>query len=202
MKAEFLFDVGSPNAYLAYRMLPALEARTGTRFERTPVLLGGIFKATNNRSPLEAFAGVEHKLAYERRELARFVERHGIAFTMNPHFPINTLLAMRILTAASLEDTLAPYLEVLMTHMWQTPKKLDDPAQVRAVLAEAGLEAERIIARAHEPAVKATLLERTGSAVARGVFGLPAFFVNGELYFGKDRLRDVEEEVERSKRTE
>ncbi|MET0343733.1 MAG: 2-hydroxychromene-2-carboxylate isomerase [Polyangiales bacterium] len=201
MRAEFLFDVASPNAYLAYRVLPALEQRTGVRFERTPVLLGGIFKATHNRSPLEAFAGVPSKLAYERRELTRFVARHGIAFEMNPHFPVNSLLVMRILTAASLEDHLAPYLEALMQHMWQTPRKLDEPEQVRAVLDEAGLEAERMLARAQEPAVKATLLERTSGAVARGAFGLPTFFVNGEMFFGKDRLRDVEDEVERVKRS-
>lgn len=201
MKAEFLFDVASPNAYLAYRVLPALEQRTGVCFERTPVLLGGIFKATHNRSPLEAFAGVTNKLAYERRELARFVARHDIAFEMNPFFPVNSLLPMRVLTAASLEDALAPYLEVLMQHMWQTPKKLDDPQVLDSVLREAGLEGERIIARAQEPAVKATLLERTESAVARGAFGLPTFFVDGEMYFGKDRLRDVEEEIARAQRS-
>ena len=197
MQAEFLFDVASPNAYLAHRVLPSVMKRTGVTFRYTPVLLGGIFKATNNRSPMVAFADVPSKLAYEQLELARFVKKHALPFRMNPHFPVNTLLLMRILTVAKLEGALSPCVDAAMHHMWEAPKKMDDPEVVRAALAESGLEAERLIARAQEPAVKSALLESTEDAVARGAFGIPTFFVNGAMFFGKDRLRDVEDEIVR-----
>jgi 2-hydroxychromene-2-carboxylate isomerase len=199
MQAEFLFDVASPNAYLAQRVLPSIEQRTGVTFQRIPVLLGGIFKATNNKSPMVAFADVPNKLAYEQLELARFVEKHGVPFTANPFFPVNSLLMMRILTGALLDGQLAPALDAAMHHMWEAPKKLDDPAVVRVALLESGLDAERLIARAAEQPVKDALLERTQEAVARGAFGIPTFFVRGNMFFGKDRLRDVEDELTRGR---
>jgi 2-hydroxychromene-2-carboxylate isomerase len=192
--AEFLFDFGSPNAYLAHRVIPAIEARTGVSFAYTPVLLGGIFKATGNRSPMEAFGAIRNKLAYEALETRRFVARHGLTrYTANPFFPVNTLLLMRMATAAKLDGTLPAYLEAAFHHMWEEPKKMDDPAIVRAALAESGLDADRLLARAQEQDVKDALMAATGAAVERGVFGIPTFFVDGEIYFGKDRLRDVEE---------
>ncbi len=201
LRPEFYFDFGSPNAYLAYRVLPAIEARTGTRFVHVPVLLGGIFKATNNQSPVQAFAHVPSKLAYEQREMQRFIARHGLAeFQMNPHFPVNTLLIMRGAVAADLDGRLAPYEEAVFRRMWAEAKKMDDPEVVRAALDESGLDGARLLARTQDPDVKQALLAATERAVARGVFGLPAFFVGDELYFGKDRLRDVEEEILRASR--
>lgn len=191
--AEFLFDFASPNAYLAQRVLPALEQRTGSSFKYTPVLLGGVFKATNNKAPMLAYADIPSKLAYEQLELERFVKKHAIPFRMNPFFPVNTLLLMRIATGAWLDGQLPPVFEVLMHHMWEEPKKLDDPQVVQSTLSQAGIDAARLLARAQEPAVKNALLENTQAATARGVFGLPSFFVNDQLFFGKDRLRDVEE---------
>jgi 2-hydroxychromene-2-carboxylate isomerase len=195
--AEFLFDFGSPNAYLAQRLLPDIERRTGVVFRYVPVLLGGVFKATNNRSPMIAFADTPSKLAYEQLELRRFVAKHALPFRMNPFFPINSLLLMRIASAAWLEGDVRPVFDACMHHMWVAPKKMDDPEVVRAALTESGLNAERLIARAQEQPVKDALLQNTQAAVARGVFGLPSFFVNDELFFGKDRLRDVEEELQR-----
>ena len=195
-RPEFYFDFGSPNAYLAYRVLPAIEARTGTRFLHVPVLLGGIFKATNNQSPVQAFAHVPSKLAYEQLEMQRFIARHGLGeFQMNPHFPVNTLLIMRGAVAADLDGRLAPYEEAVFRHMWADPKKMDDPEVVRAALDASGLDGARLLARTQDADVKQTLLAATERAVARGVFGLPAFFVGDAMYFGKDRLRDVEEEI-------
>jgi 2-hydroxychromene-2-carboxylate isomerase len=199
MQAEFLFDVGSPNAYLAHRVLPQIEQRTGVEFTYTPVLLGGIFKATNNKSPMVAFADVANKLAYDRLEMSRFVQKHGLPFVFNPHFPINTLPLMRVLTGANLEGALRPTLDAVLHHMWEAPKKLDDPEQLRAALSESGLDADRLIARSQEQAVKDALLQNTQEAVARGAFGIPTFFVNGAMFFGKDRLRDIEDELERAK---
>lgn len=193
---EFLFDFGSPNAYLAYRVLPTVEQRTGARFTHVPVLLGGIFKATGNRSPVEAYAGIPAKLAYERLEMERFIQKHALyEFRMNPHFPVNTLLVMRAATAAEIDGRLPAYQEAVMRCLWAEGLKMDDPAVVREALDAAGLDGERLLARAQEGDVKERLRERTDRAVARGVFGLPSFFVGEALYFGKDRLPDVEEEI-------
>lgn len=192
----FYFDFGSPNAYLAWRVLPAIEARTGVRFRQIPALLGGIFKATGNRSPMEAFAGIPAKLAYEHREIDRFVARHNLPeFRMNPHFPVNTLMLMRGAVAAEAEGVFDRYVAAAWHYMWEEPRKMDDPHVFGAAMVEAGLPINRIADRAQAPETKAGLIASTQSAVERGVFGLPAFIVDGELWFGKDRLREVEEAI-------
>jgi 2-hydroxychromene-2-carboxylate isomerase len=196
MEVEFHFDFGSPNAYLAHRVIPAIEARSGAHFRYVPVLLGGIFKATGNRSPLEAFAGIRNKLAYEELETAHFIRRHAIqGFQPNPFFPVNTLAIMRGAAAAELDGGLDAYVNAMFHHMWEAPKKMDDPEIIRAALHDSGLDAARIMARAQDPAVKARLIANTENAVARGAFGSPTFFVADAIYFGKDRLRDVEHAV-------
>jgi 2-hydroxychromene-2-carboxylate isomerase len=193
---DFLFDFGSPNAYLAHRVIPAMEARTGARFRYLPILLGGIFKATGNRSPMEAFAGIPAKTAFMEVETRRFLARHGIHdFRMNPHFPVNTLVLMRGAIAAEREGCFATYVDVIFHNMWSEPKKLDDPAILAAVLGETGFDAARLLARAQDPDVKAALIANTDAAVARGAFGSPTFFVGEDMFFGKDQLRDVEEVV-------
>ncbi|HZK99505.1 MAG TPA: 2-hydroxychromene-2-carboxylate isomerase [Caulobacteraceae bacterium] len=190
---EFLFDFGSPNAYLAHKVIPAIEARTGIRFRYLPVLLGGVFKATGNRSPMEAFAGVPAKLAYEALETRRFVARHGLTrFAANPHFPVNTLAIMRGAVAAETLGVFPAYVEAMFAAMWEDGRKMDDPAVVAEVLTAAGLPAERLIALTREQAVKERLIADTNAAVARGVFGSPSFLVGDDLYFGKDRLGEVE----------
>jgi 2-hydroxychromene-2-carboxylate isomerase len=194
-RAEFLFDFGSPNAYLAHRVIPDIEKRTGVRFEYTPVLLGGIFKATGNQSPVQAFGHIKNKLAYEGLETQRFVKKHGIAdYQMNPFFPVNTLQLMRMAIAAQNEGFLPRYMDAVFHHMWVAPKKMDDAEVVRAALAESGLD-PALLDRAQAGEVKAKLIANTEDAVARGAFGIPTFFVDGAIYFGKDRLRDVEEAV-------
>lgn len=192
----FYFDFGSLNAYLAWRLLPGIEQRTGARFEQVPVLLGGIFKATGNRSPVEAYAGIPAKLAYEFREIDRFVARHGIdEFNMNPHFPVNTLMLMRGAVAAEAMELQEAYVAAIFHFMWEDPRKLDDPDVLEAALEEAGLPAEELIELAGDQNVKDELIANTREAVEQGVFGLPSFIVGGELFFGKDRLRDVEEAI-------
>lgn len=195
-KCEFLFDFGSPNAYLAHKVLPELEQRTGAKFDYVPVLLGGIFKLTNNRPPMIAFGEVKGKMAYEMKETERFIRRHKITtFKFNPNFPVNTLALMRMATAAKEMGTLMPYVEAAFHHMWEAPKKMDDPAVIRAALLESGLDADALIAAAQTPQVKQKLMDATEAAVARGVFGSPSFFVGDELFFGKDRLGEVEDEI-------
>lgn len=194
MKAEFIFDFGSPNAYLAWKVIPEIEARTGAAFDAVPCLLGGIFKATGNQSPMTANANIPAKMAYEMLEMRRFIVRHGLTrFQMNPHFPINTLQMMRIAVAAKRDGSLAPVMSAIFPAMWEDGKKMDDPAVVGETLALAGLPAERLLAAANEPDVKAALVANTEGAVARGAFGIPTFFVGDEMWFGKDRLGEVEE---------
>lgn len=193
---EFLFDFGSPNAYLSHRVVPAIEARTGARFVYVPVLLGGLFKLTNNQPPMVAFGNIKNKMPYEMLETRRFVARHRLdAFTFNPHFPVNTLQLMRGAVAAEQDGQLMPYVEAVFQHMWEQPKKMDDPAVFRAALVESGLDADRLLARAQDQGVKDTLAANTQRACDRGAFGIPTFFVGDEMWFGKDRLRDVEEAI-------
>lgn len=199
-KVEFLFDFGSPNAYLAHRVIPGVEKRTGVRFDYVPVLLGGIFKLTNNRSPGESFAGVRNKLEFLGREMDRFIARHGLTeYRRNPFFPVNTLMLMRCAVAAQAEGALPAYVEAAFHHMWEDPKKMDDPEVLRAAFASGGVDIDRLLARAQEADVKNRLLENTNRAVERGAFGAPTFFVDGEMFYGKDQLRDVEEEIEARK---
>lgn len=191
---DFLFDFGSPNAYLSHKVIPQIEARTGARFVYVPILLGGLFKATNNRSPMEAFAGVPVKLAYERLERERFVKRHQLtAFQHNPHFPVNTLQIMRGAVAAQRLGVFERYVDAVYASMWERGAKMDDAAVIAAELGAAGLDAAAIAAKAQEADVKAELVANTQRATERGAFGSPTFFVGTEIYFGKDRLRDVED---------
>jgi 2-hydroxychromene-2-carboxylate isomerase len=195
-KVEFHFDFGSPNAYLAHRVIPDIEQRTGATFEYVPVLLGGVFKLTGNRSPMEAFAGIKNKLEYERLETARFIKRHAIeGFRSNPFFPVNTLSLMRGAVAAQQLGQFERYVDEMYRHMWSEPKKLDDPAVLHAAWAEAGFDPELLGRLVQDPEVKTRLLDNTTRSAARGTFGSPTFFVEDEIFFGKDRLRDVEEMI-------
>lgn len=195
---EFHFDFGSPNAYLSHLVIPAIEARTGVRFRYVPVLLGGVFKATGNRSPGESLAGIRNKPEFQALETRRFLARHGIIrYRFNPFFPVNTLMLMRIAAGCEIDGTLEPFVEAAFHHMWEDPKKMDDPAIAKAALDASGLDGERLMARAQEPDAKARLLANTEASVARGTFGSPTFFVGDEMFFGKDQLRDVEEEIAR-----
>lgn len=196
---EFLFDFASPNAYLAYRVAPEIEKRVGVRFSYTPVLLGGLFKLTGNQAPMIAFSGIPNKLAYEMLELRRFIARYRLdAFKMNPHFPVNTLLLMRGAVAAEMEGVLPAYIEAGFHHMWEEPKKMDDPAILIEALSNSGIDAARLLARAKDDDVKANLIANTEAAAKRGAFGIPTFFVGAEMYFGKNTLREVEEEITRT----
>ena len=192
VRAEFHFDFGSPNAYLAHKILPGIEARTGIEFTYVPILLGGVFKLTNNRSPAESLVGIRNKAEYERLEMARFIRRHAIPFAMNPHFPVNTLMLMRGAVAAEELDLLARYVDAVFDHMWADPKKMDDPAVIEAALTASNLPARDLLALVQTQPVKDRLLVNTRNSVERGTFGAPTFFVGDEIYFGKDRLGDVE----------
>ena len=192
---EFLFDFASPNVYLAHRALPPILERTGAKLEITPCLLGGIFKATNNQSPIVAFAAVKGKVDYEMLEIRRFIAKHKINFRMNPHFPVNSLMLMRAFVAAIEAGQEAVFIEMGLRGMWEDGLKLDDPAVLKDAIDAAGLDEAALMEAAQTESVKNKLQLNTETAVARGVFGLPTFFVGQEMFWGKERLPQVEEAV-------
>jgi 2-hydroxychromene-2-carboxylate isomerase len=195
-RVEFHFDFGSPNAYLSHLVIPQIEQRTGAKFQYVPVLLGGVFKLTNNRSPMESFAGIKNKLEYQRVEMERFLRRHRIArFAFNPFFPVNTLTLMRGAISAQRLGVFERYVACAFDNMWGEPKKMDDPEVIASALGSAGLDAKQILELTQDAAVKAELMANTERSVARGAFGSPTFFVENEMYFGKDRLGEVEEAI-------
>ncbi len=190
---EFVFDFASPNAYLSHKVLPGIAARTGAMVKLVPCLLGGIFKLTGNQAPFSAFGHIKGKLDYEQLELRRFVAQHGLSrFASNPHFPLNTLLIMRGLIAAQHAGVAEAYLEAVLSGMWEAGRKMDDPEVVLAVLDAAALDGGALLEATQAPAVKAELVANTEAAAARGVFGIPTFFVNDEMFFGKERLGQLE----------
>jgi 2-hydroxychromene-2-carboxylate isomerase len=196
LKVEFQFDFGSPNAYLAELAIPGIEQRTGVKFEYVPVLLGGIFKATNNMSPFDSLRGIKNKPEYQALETQRFIRRHNVTkFAQNPFFPVNTLMLMRGAVAARFENMFDAYFRAAYHHMWVEPKKMDDLATFRDAFIASGIDIDRLIARAQQDDVKKKLIEDTTDAVNRGAFGSPTFFVGREMFFGKDQLRDVEQEI-------
>lgn len=196
LRVEFQFDFGSPNAYLAELVIPSIERRTGVKFEYVPVLLGGVYKATGNMSPSDALRGIKNKPEYQALETQRFIRRHNATkFRQNPFFPVNTLMLMRGAVAAQFEGAFEPYFRAAYHHMWEEPKKMDDPQIFRDAFKSSGIAIDRLIARAQQDDVKKRLIDSTNDAVARGAFGSPTFFVGTEMFFGKDQLRDVEESI-------
>ena len=191
---ELIFDFGSPNAYLTLKVLPELLDRSDADLIITPCLLGGIFKATGNKAPMIQYAEAPAKLAYENLEMRRFIARHGLTkFRLNPHFPVNTLTIMRGAVVAGDEGNLDDYVDAVNRAMWEDGLKMDDPEVIATFLSANGFDGPALLARTQEPEIKARLVANTEAAVARGVFGIPTFFVGDEIFFGKDRLDQVEE---------
>jgi 2-hydroxychromene-2-carboxylate isomerase len=193
---EFLFDFGGPNSYLAHKMLPKLCAQTGATAIYTPILLGGLFKLTNNQAPLIRYAETPAKRDYEMLEFQRFIIKHQLPFLMNPHFPINTMLVMRGAVAAKRAGCFMPYVELIMSAMWEKGLNMGDPEVVREVLDKAGFDSTALLAACEDPEIKAELAANTENAAARGAFGVPTFFVGPEMFWGKERLGQVAEALE------
>ena len=195
---QFLFDFGSPNAYFCHKVLPDIASRTQVQIEYLPVLLGGLFKLSNNRSPAEAFADIPNKRAYDKLEIERFIARHQLSrFQMNPHFPVNTLKIMRLAVAAQAMGCGPNYIDSMYSAMWEQGRNMSDDSEIAAVLQGAGLDGPRLLALAQQPDIKVRLAANTQSAFDHGAFGSPSFLVGNELFFGKDRLREFEEEIAR-----
>ncbi len=186
---DFYFDYGSPTSYLAYTQVPGLAQRTGATVNYLPILLGGIFQATGNRSPVEVAA----KGRYMNQDMTWFAARYRVPFQHNPNFPVNTLALMRGAMFALREGFLLAYSDAMFKAMWADAVNMGDPGEVGRVLAAASLDAQKILAATQDPAIKEALKSATEAAVQRGLFGAPTFFVGGRMHFGQDRLPYVEE---------
>lgn len=194
MKIEFHYDFGSPNAHLVHKVIPAVTVKTGIKFEYVPILLGGVFKATNNTSPAVSLQGVRNKPEYQRIETERFCRAHDIQpYVPNPHFPVNTLKIMRGAVFARSTDYYEPYVDAMYTAMWEQALKMDEDDVIAGVLDAAGLPSGEIFEGMADPAVKQKLIALTEASVERGTFGSPTFFVGSDIFFGKDKLRDAVE---------
>jgi len=196
MKVEFHFDFGSPNTYYCHRVVPAIEQRSGIKFDYVPVLLGGIFKLTGNQAPMLAFAGIKNKSEYSALETSRFVKKHSLnSFHFNPNFPVNTLHIMRGAVYAKANGIAEKYNEAMYQCMWEKGLDMSDPEIIIPALKEFDLPADEILAGSALPATKEGLIENTANSVERGSFGSPTFFIDDEIYFGKDKLVEIEEEI-------
>lgn len=194
MKIEFHYDFGSPNAYLVHKVIPAVSAAHGVEFEYVPILLGGVFKATNNVSPAVSMQGITNKPDYQRIETTRFCAIHQIKPQVpNPFFPVNTLKMMRGAIYASDKDFYAQYIDAMYSAMWEQALKMDEDDLIASTLDAAGLPTQDIVAGMSDPAVKQGLIQNTEGSVGRGTFGSPTLFVGDDIYFGKDKLRDAVE---------
>jgi 2-hydroxychromene-2-carboxylate isomerase len=189
---QFLFDFGGPNSYLAHKMLPDICARTGAEAVYIPISLGGLFKLTNNQAPFMRYAETPAKRNYEMLEFDRFVKAHALPFKMNPRFPINSLQLMRGAVAAQHLGCFAPYVDAVMAAMWEDGADMGDAQVVASVLDAVGIDSAALLAKAEDPVVKAELIANTEDAAKRGAFGVPTFFVGDEMYWGKERLAQLE----------
>jgi 2-hydroxychromene-2-carboxylate isomerase len=191
-KIDFYFDFASPNGYLSLQALKKYQASMDLEINYIPVLLGGIFKLTNNQPPMIAFGEVKGKLEYENLEMKRFIDFHQLSnFKMNPHFPVITLMLMRGALAAQQEGFLEEYINKMSVEMWENEKKLDDPDELKAAYDNAGFDSDKIFSLMGTQEIKDKLLSNSSAAAERGVFGIPTFFVGDEMYFGKNTIEEI-----------
>ena len=195
MKVDFIFDFASPNAYFCHRVIPKIEERTGATFNYVPCLLGGIFKITNNQAPMMAFNGITNKLEYQNIEIQRFIKKHNLAdFTMNSFFPVMTLQLQRGAIAAMSLNVFDEYLEAIFKGMWEKGLNLaDQEVLINLLTAETQIDISDLVEKMQTQEIKDQLIQNTSNAVERGAFGIPTFFVDDEIFFGKDSLGDLEE---------
>ena len=195
MKVDFVFDFASPNAYFCHRVIPEIEKRTGATFNYVPCLLGGIFKITNNQAPMMAFNGITNKLEYQNIEIQRFIKKHNLAdFTMNSFFPVMTLQLQRGAIAATSLNVFDEYLEAIFKGMWEKGLNLaDQEVLINLLTAETQIDISNLVEKIQTQEIKDQLIQNTSNAVERGAFGIPTFFADDEIFFGKDSLGDLEE---------
>ena len=196
---EFYYDFGSPKSYFVHKLLPGIAEKHNVTVVWKPMLLGGVFKLTNNQSPVERFKDVQGKLAYDKHETDRFVKRHNLAYQPNPHFPVITIGVMRGAIYAAETDFDALYRDVVFKAIWEDQQKMDDPEMIRLALNSAGLPADEIMASTQTAEIKLGLIDATNDAVSRGVFGAPTLFLGEEMFFGKEALWEIEDILSQQK---
>ena len=191
---EFWFDFGSPASYLAWTQLADITRSTGAQALARPMLLGGVFQATGNQSP----ATIPAKGRYTFVDFARYAEAYGVPLQRNPHFPINTLMLMRVATGLQMRqpERFEAYCEAVFKAIWVDALNLNDPATTAKALADAGFDPAELLALSNEPAVKEQLKATTTTAVERGVFGAPTFFVGDQMFWGQDRIHFVKKALQ------
>lgn len=195
---ELIFDFVSPNAYLVWQPLRALAARQGAQIKITPAFLGGMHKLTGNAPPFIRDAEVKGKNAYASLEMRRFIAKHDLhRFKMNPQFPFNSVTLLRMLVSLEGDDQIR-FIDAMTPAIWEQGLDVSDAAAVAAVLSKAGFDAQSLAEKAQDPAIKQALIDNTEKAVERGTFGIPTFFIGTEIFFGKERLGQIEEMLENS----
>ena len=192
---ELIFDFVSPNAYLIWQPLKALAAKHGASIAITPAFLGGMHKLTGNAPPFMRDASVKGKNEYTQIEMDRFVKKHGLSkFRMNPKFPFNTISLQRMLIALE-PARRGELVELLLPPIWEDGLDVTDTEVLGKILQDGGFDPEDLLARTQDPAIKQALIDNTENAVARGAFGIPTMYVDGEMYFGKERLGQIDEQL-------
>lgn len=195
---ELIFDFVSPNAYLVWQPLRELAGRQGAQIQITPAFLGGMHKLTGNAPPFIRDADVKGKNAYANLEMRRFIAKHGLnRFKMNPKFPFNSINLLRMLISLEGDDQIK-FIEALMPAIWEQELDVSDVDAVVSMLTKAGFDAQSLAAKAQDPAIKQAVIDSTEKAVERGVFGIPTFFIGEEMFFGKERLGQIEEMLEKN----
>lgn len=191
---DFIFDFASPNAYLCHKVIPSIEAKTGVTFNYIHCLLGGIFKITNNQAPMISFANIQNKLEYESLEMQRFIDKYALLkFTMNSNFPITTVTLQRGGLVAEEQGCGAAYRDLMLKGMWEEDANLGDLEVFSDYVKQLGLNPEQTLEKLSSPAIKQLLIDNTSMAVERGAFGVPTFYAGSEMFFGKERLSQLEE---------
>jgi len=192
---ELIFDFVSPNAYLIWQPLSDLAEKHGATIEITPAFLGGMHKLTGNAPPFIRDADVKGKNDYAMLEMNRFIKKHGLTkFKMNPKFPFNTITLQRMLIALEPEKR-AGFIATLLPAIWEQGLDVTDAATLGKILQDGGFDAQDLVTKTQDPAIKQTLIDNTEQAVARGAFGIPTIYIDGEMYFGKERLGQIDEQL-------
>ena len=200
MIVDFVFDIASPNTYLAHKIIPDFESRTGAKFNYIPCLLGGIHKLTNNQPPFIAYADCKNKTNYQMIEIERFIKLHNIDnYKFNSHFPPNTVQVQRGAIAAQELNIFEQYFECVIKAMWENDKNISDVEVLKSLLSENGFDVEAIMSIVTSQACKDKLIENTNNAVGRGSFGVPTFFYDNQIFFGKDHLYQLEQYINSQK---
>ena len=189
---EFYYDFGSPKSYFVHKLLPTIAKKYNVKVLYKPVLLGGVFKLTNNQSPMEAFKNVQGKIEYDNLATKRFLKRYKLSFNWNPYFPVNTIGVMRGSIYVHEKEFGELYIETVFKAMWLDQKKMDDHRIISDTLSAAGLPTKEIMQAIQAPKVKSGLIDATNNAVARKIFGAPTMFVGNEMFFGKESLDEID----------